>query len=209
MRLVVARVGVLGDVHGNLIALEAGQAYLRGIGVDRIVCAGDPGMPARLRQIQAIEAWSQRRLSPAALAWLAALPGRLELGVGLLVVTAQAGLRRDRVHGSLPATPRPAEGRAAPIQSGRGTWPHDPAAPRDHLRGCSIQPGAAATIQPPPGKIGANASSSVPRPPQAAREEATMTRDTHPTSSQRPPSRARPAHDPHRRRMPRAAALAR
>ena len=126
MSLPGQRVGVLGDVHGNLIALEAGHAYLRGIGVDRIVCTGDvaafgpdpegcvaflrahgiatvagnedaamlhpitadPGMPPRLRQIQEIKAWSQRRLSPAAMAWLAALPGRLELEGDLVCVHA-------------------------------------------------------------------------------------------------------------------------
>jgi predicted phosphodiesterase len=121
-----ARIGVLGDVHGNLIALGAGHAYLRGIGVDRIVCTGDvaafgpdpegcvaflrahgiatvagnedaamlrpivtdPDAPPRLRQIQEIMAWSQRQLSPSALAWLAALPGRLELDGGLVCVHA-------------------------------------------------------------------------------------------------------------------------
>jgi len=126
VRLVGARVGVLGDVHGNLIALEAGHAYLRGIDVDRIVCTGDvaafgpdpegcvaflrahgiatvsgnedaamlrpvavePEAPPRLRQIQEIMAWSQHRLSPDALAWLAALPERLELEGGLVCVHA-------------------------------------------------------------------------------------------------------------------------
>ncbi len=37
----IQRVGVLGDIHGNLIALEAGHAYLQSIGVDRTVCTGD------------------------------------------------------------------------------------------------------------------------------------------------------------------------
>lgn len=40
----------------------------------------DHAAPPRLQQIQEIMAWSQRRLSPAALAWFAALPGRLDRG---------------------------------------------------------------------------------------------------------------------------------
>jgi len=36
-----------------------------------------------------------------------------------------------------------------------------------------------------------------------------MTRDTQPARPDRPPERSRPTPDPHRRRMPRAAALAR
>jgi predicted phosphodiesterase len=127
--LPIQRVGVLGDVHGNLLALEAGHSVLRGIGVDRVVCTGDvaafgpdpegcvaflrahgvatvagnedaavlrpievdPEAPPRLRQIQEIMAWSQRRLSPAARAWLAALPDRLELEGGLVCVHAGPG----------------------------------------------------------------------------------------------------------------------
>jgi predicted phosphodiesterase len=124
-----ARIGVLGDVHGNLLALEVGHAFLVGIGVDRIICTGDvaafgpdpegcvaflkahdiatvagnedaallrpvvvdPDASPRLRQIQEIMAWSQRRLSPDALTWLAALPDRLELEGGLIAVHAAPG----------------------------------------------------------------------------------------------------------------------
>ncbi len=35
------RVGVLSDVHGSLIPLEHGYAYLQRAGVDHILCAGD------------------------------------------------------------------------------------------------------------------------------------------------------------------------
>jgi predicted phosphodiesterase len=37
----MARYGLLGDIHGNLQALEAALARLDALGVDRIVCVGD------------------------------------------------------------------------------------------------------------------------------------------------------------------------
>lgn len=138
------RIGVLGDAHGNLIALEAGHAYLRGIDVDRIVCTGDVAAfgpdpegcvaflrahgvatvagnedaamlrpvavdseaPPRLRQVQEILAWSQRQLSPSALAWPAALPGRLEVDGGLVCVHAAPDGDTRIVAAGMPHAPR-------------------------------------------------------------------------------------------------------
>jgi len=80
---------------------EGCVAYLRAHGVATVAgnedaallrpVAVDPDAPPRLRQIQEIMAWSQRRLSPTALAWLAALPERLELDDGLVAVHGAPG----------------------------------------------------------------------------------------------------------------------
>lgn len=124
-----ARIGVLSDVHGSLIPLEIGHAYLERAGVDRIVCAGDvasfgPDPNAcvaflrdhgvatlagnqdvamlapivvpddaseRLRQILAINAWSQRQLTAASLAWLSSLPPAVEGESGLVCVHGAPG----------------------------------------------------------------------------------------------------------------------
>jgi predicted phosphodiesterase len=123
------RVGVLSDVHGSLVPLELGHAYLRRAGVDHILCGGDIAsfgpdpnacveflrdhqvatvagnqdvamlapidIPAdaseRQRQIFTINAWSQRQLTPASIAWLAALPHELRLDGGFLCVHAAPG----------------------------------------------------------------------------------------------------------------------
>ena len=45
----------------------------------------------RQRQILSINAWSQRQLTPASVAWLAALPGELRLDDGFLCVHAAPG----------------------------------------------------------------------------------------------------------------------
>ena len=58
----MARYGLLGDIHGNLEALEAALARLDALGVDRIVCVGDlvgynadPDECVRLLQSRGVE----------------------------------------------------------------------------------------------------------------------------------------------------------
>lgn len=129
MNAAEARIGVLSDVHGSLVPLEIGHAYLTRAGVDGIVCGGDVASfgpdpntsvaflrdhgvataagnqdvamlspivvpddaSERLQQILAINAWSQRQLTPASLAWLASLPPAVAFDGGFVCLHGAPG----------------------------------------------------------------------------------------------------------------------